>query len=319
MGLMRFVSPGAGLGAETVQGAYLAGWDGIPWPSINRSHNGQLTLERPTSESGTLHIPWQVDGFGELLLASASLMEREQPYLLPVELARGAVSRLRTQQVEWEAADVKIPTSCRDSICEATRLFVQAAVAQTDAQQSARLAQQCLEASLRAMNELTTMYSAQALQGRRNQYSRLPTLMAVGLDQRPDDAQQERLLLDAFTWAAPSLQWSQIEPNADDRCWEQSDALLQWCELHQLRVCAGPLLRLDRTSLPDWIYLWEDDFEQLRGLMTQHHPGDCAPLRGKVHAWHAAAGINIGGPLQLNDRNSAPHSKQLHAPDLAVP
>ncbi len=89
MGQMRFLSPSSGMASNAVRQAYLAGWDGIPWPSHNQWDGRLFTIQRPTTESGSLQAPWVVEGYGELLLLTASLMEREKPYLLPVEL-RGA-------------------------------------------------------------------------------------------------------------------------------------------------------------------------------------------------------------------------------------
>ena len=66
--------------------------DHVPWLSTAEWDGHVLTVERDVRESGTLAIPWSVPGHGEYVLTTASLMERKQPYDLPLELARHSVS-----------------------------------------------------------------------------------------------------------------------------------------------------------------------------------------------------------------------------------
>src|SRR5690606_25616243 len=96
MGQMKFAAPSPYLlPSHVVDRAQLVSIDAIPWVTNNRSADNLLVLERDSNESARLVIPWQVPGFGEYLLQTATIPERSQPYLLPLELARGEVSRLR--------------------------------------------------------------------------------------------------------------------------------------------------------------------------------------------------------------------------------
>jgi hypothetical protein len=104
MGQMRFLVPRPEQISElAVQCAYLAGMEGIPWRSVNRCEGDLLIIERELNESGCLFIPWDEENHGRLVLSTATLMERDQPYNLPVELARGTINRLRHQASEWQA------------------------------------------------------------------------------------------------------------------------------------------------------------------------------------------------------------------------
>ena len=71
MGQMRFYAPAPEtLLPHAVAQAYLAGIESIPWRSRNRWTDGVLCIERDESisESGTLHIPWDVPGLGQRVL-----------------------------------------------------------------------------------------------------------------------------------------------------------------------------------------------------------------------------------------------------------
>src|SRR5947208_1657550 len=98
MGTIHFLLP-TGLTAEAareLERSCLTGSpDNMPWPTSVHLQDGLLTLQRrKLDESGCLVAPWPVPGAGLLMGSSATLMERAQPYHLPLELARGKVHQL---------------------------------------------------------------------------------------------------------------------------------------------------------------------------------------------------------------------------------
>src|SRR5438270_1630328 len=87
--------------AQQLEWSCLAGGpDNMPWPTDFDLHDGVLTLTRAADESGYLVAPWKVDGAGQLMGTSATLMVRPQPYQLVVELARGKVNQVRGQTAD---------------------------------------------------------------------------------------------------------------------------------------------------------------------------------------------------------------------------
>ena len=50
----------------------------------DQRRGGELILQRSVSDSANLHVPWPVEGYGPLTLASGTLMERPEPYLAAV-------------------------------------------------------------------------------------------------------------------------------------------------------------------------------------------------------------------------------------------
>ncbi len=92
MGQLRFHAPSPEkLLPHAAELAYLAGLEAIPWRSHNQLADGILTLERSISESGNLYIPWNIPRIGQRVLSTCTLMERERPYTLVTELARGTL------------------------------------------------------------------------------------------------------------------------------------------------------------------------------------------------------------------------------------
>src|SRR5690349_10112397 len=117
MGLMRFLVPRTErLAPMAVERAFFCGMDDLPWQTTAQWSDGQLLIRRAEDDSGSLHIPWIADSQPELMLATATLMERQAPYILPVELARGTVHRLRNQLSVWESLGLAVDRSVHDRL-----------------------------------------------------------------------------------------------------------------------------------------------------------------------------------------------------------
>jgi hypothetical protein len=95
--------------------------------------------------------------------------------------------------------------------------------------------------------------------------------------------------------------WSRIEANSGTFEWDEADHQLQWCHRHKLRVFSGPLVRLDQHHLPDWLYLWEDDFDALLGYIRQYVTAVVQRYAGRVHVWQCASATNIGAGMKLSE------------------
>lgn len=302
MGQMRFLAPQPErIPKEAVQRAYLAGLEGIPWFSHNTWTNNQLVLERDISESGALYIPWRVAGQGEFMLSTANLMERPRPYHLPVELARGTLNRLRNQAAAWQAAGLMVTAETERMIQQATRAFVRAAINQADLLASAAAADEAIGLGMQAITRLCADYAEKVLELRHKQSPRFPTLMAANLGACELGERESAILLSAFNTAVVSLNWQSVEFNEGEYDWTAADAVMEWCRQKQLRIASGPLLQLDPGHLPDWLYLWVDDFDNIQSYVLQFIEAAVQRYRGRVSLWHAAAGMNCGSELSLSE------------------
>src|SRR5262245_56943125 len=130
MGVMSFLLP-PGLSADALRelerACVAGGPDNMPWPTEARVQSGRLVVSRGVEESGTLAVPWDVDGAGRLMSSTATLMERPAPYSLPVEIARGKVNQLRCQAADWRAGGLALPPELTREVLEITFAFGRAA------------------------------------------------------------------------------------------------------------------------------------------------------------------------------------------------
>ena len=303
MGLMRFLTPQRErVSDEAVERAYIAGLDCVPTPSQKSWEDERmLCLERAIDESGNLFIPWHVDGHGELLLSTASLMERERPYHLPVELARGTLNRLRSRADIWQMAGLELPDELVAMMKSAVSSFTRAATSQHEEQTASVEAEETVRQSLDAIVLLGEEYARQVLGVRHEETSPLPTVLAgnIGDELMPGNA--EPMFGAAFNAAAVPFSWRMVEPSDGELQWSLSDKQMQFCHRCGLKIFGGPVLRLEPAAFPDWASEYHHDFEQLAARVHKHVSSTVERYRGQVHLWHCAASLNTTSDLPLTD------------------
>jgi hypothetical protein len=301
MGLMRLTVhdrdriPPGGLGQ-----VYMCGQDELPWYGRAYMSGAQLIVERAENDSGCAWVPWRINGRGVLLLGTSTLMERERPYRLEVELARGTINRLRNQIAHWEMLGLVVPDDLRQEVLAATRHFSRAAT-NHDPDPSAEDAEKALVAAVDAMDRSAAIYSQQAIEIRRAQSKKLTTWFGVHLGDAMPAVGVARQLLPSFNMISVPLSWRSIEASEGRRNWKQADAQIEWGKTAGMKIMGGPLLELDDRGVPDWTYLWEGDFDSLLGFMLDHVTSVVKRYRGKVHLWQVVARMSHGRVLALTE------------------
>jgi len=301
MGLMRFLVPERQHLAENALGRiYLSGLDEIPWKGRAAWNGDELTVKRLECDSGNLHVPWQVQGHGEVMLSTGSLMERDRPYHLPVELARGTINKIRNHLAAWQSVGLTVPEKLAANLRFAQQQLAQAAVQQQSIA-AADKAQQALAGALDVLLLLSTTYSNQALAARRQQAHKTSTLLGVNLGGSLLKESVQKEIVSTFNMGCVPLVWRQIEAVQGKHDWSLSDRQVEWCRLQGLKICGGPLLQLDKQCMPDWLYLWEGDEESLQGFIVEYLRAAVNRYRGKVNLWHCAARMNVNDMLSLEE------------------
>jgi len=289
---MRFIVPPDRITEETAQLAYLSGFDRVPWQMWAQHDDGELVLERAASDSATLSLPWSVEGHGQLALSTGTLLERPEPYYLPLELARGKLGQVRNQLAEWRMIGLIGCEEVHRKIVEATDYFGRAAVGAHGSQESNQWAEKAIVAALEASHLLAGAYTDQALAVRRRAVPKLPTLLGASLGSSALDETAVKEYLAAFNAAGVPISWRETETSEENYCWDIADKQIQWARANRLAVCAGPLLQFDPRSVPDWLYLYEDDFDSLLDFASQFVQAAVSRYRGQVDVWVCAGRVN---------------------------
>ncbi len=303
MGLMRlFAHDGSRLESLDPTRVHMIGFEELPWFSSVFISDKQIVIQRAESDSGAVCVPWKVGDRGEMLLSSSTLMEREEPYFLEVELARGLVHRLRNQLEAWRQLGLTVPPDLDEEVLAATRHFARAASRQHEPETAASEANQAIESAVAAGERLAAVYAQQAL-GIRTRNAPLHTLLGVDLSGELPQEDLRESITDTFNLVSLPMSWRDIEASEGKRNWDNTDTELRWAQKNGLKVVGGPLLEFDERRVPDWTYLWEGDYDTLSSFMLDHVRHTVKRYRSKVHLWHVAARMNRPRVLSLGDED----------------
>jgi GH35 family endo-1,4-beta-xylanase len=300
--LMRMLVDSAScITPQAADRAYLSGLDQIPWPCRTRLKDNELAIERGVSESGKLHIPFPVTGRGEMMISTGTLMQRDRPYQLEIELARGKLNQVRNQVAEWQSMGLVVTPQIEAAVQRVIEQFSAAVTSQEVPALAAQRAREAIAATVEVGELIADCYVEQALALRHRQMSKLPTLMGLRLDPRVLPATAIAQLLTAFNSVTVPLTWRNVEAGEGDYQWQVFDKQIEWFQSHGVQVCAGPLLRFDNGGLPDWLSLWEGDFEGLLQFAGDYVNAVVSRYRGKVGMWQCAARVNVGDMMGLQE------------------
>ena len=300
MGQLRFVvSPPECITEEVLQFTYMAGIDRTPWIADVRREDDELLLERDVDDSGCVTVPWHVERHGVVALTTGTLVERWEPYHLPLELARGTLNLLRTQLFEWQEAGIPVPDEVHRLVKQSQVQFSQAVVQPQE--DGGRAAGESIRSALDAGQLLAAAYADQVIANRRRTAGRLPSNSGRRVCQRRNRFRRRTLVPVRLQRGLGANLLADVEAVEGEYDWTDCDRRMEWCRAKGIRVCLGPLVQLDGRGLPDWVYLWEDDFESLAAAAGQFVEAAVNRYRGKVDLWHSAARANTAKALRFSD------------------
>lgn len=305
MGVMRFlISPTELLGDwPEIHRAYVSGFDRHVFPTQVEISGNQLICRRLHSDSGKLHVAFPVAGYGRPVLATSSLRERELPYLLPLELARGRIAEVRDQASQWEQIHMIIPNEYRDAERQAFQLFCQASAVQANPEETCRLAGLSLVEACRASDLLLKAYTAQRLAVSHRATDNPPASLGCALPWDVPDEPTREVFCDTFQAAALPIEWKRIEPVEGHYQWNIIDRLLDCCIEHRQLPRGGPLIDLGAGGLPQWLAPWESDVVNMQSFVCDWVETAVSRYMGRIRLWEVSASGNSGGALAISEEN----------------
>jgi hypothetical protein len=287
----------AAMRQELERSSVTGGQDNMPYPTDATVEAEQLILSRCVQESGNLQVPWRMEGIGQLMTSSATLMERPTPYYLAIELARGKINQVRGQIADWTQGGLLLPETLKNEVRDATSTFSRALMRLPDPD-AIPLAEQALQLAHRAGHELALRYIERVFEIRHVRQPKLDTALSCRLE---SNIPNKTNFLQAFNTACIPFSWQQIEPRRGHFCWDVPDQLTNWALANGLKTMGGPLIDFAGRGLPDW--LWEEvtDLASLSGLMSGFVENVVKRYHSRIRTWQISAGSNCAGVLASRD------------------
>jgi len=285
-------------GAVDLAGAYLVGADCVPVRAEMEAGIGEVRCTKRSQGPAALSLMWSLPPFGSVMMETTRLMERERPYVLAVELARGRLMRISQKREDWGLFDYPGGEHLYERVESAKERFIEALVAD-DEHTAAIKGHESLTQAVSIGEELSLFHASVFLQRRKeqNQFPARPLGCGIVLGQK-DDAYRNRVL-EAFDFALLPVSWRTLESKQGSPSWDTVDPWLVWASKRKLPVRINPLVSFNKTHLPDWVFLYEQDYEAIRDLLTAHVRRTVQRLGPHVAMWDVASGLNAHNTFNL--------------------
>ena len=301
MHTFRYVLPASGGFCAERSGAYLIGADGVPLRGSIRTEDGRVLCETRQDETLALSVLWPVRNFGQIQLETTRLPARSRPYLLNLELARHRLMRISVKREEWGLFDYPGMDGIDARIRDAQQHFITALQQIDEPQQAADAADAALSEAMHASEQMC-LFHAEAFLSRRRQnqgFARDCVGCGVPLEARPGPLLRKPLTEVADFVRVP-FTWRQIQPEERGSDFSAVDAWLEAASKARLHVRGGPLLNFTVRSVPDWMYLFENDYDSILQFAREHVRRCVQRYKKHITSWIVASGLNADSVFALS-------------------
>jgi hypothetical protein len=299
--MLRFVVHDASrLGApHAVEDAYLSGGDAVAVPASIEVEDGLISCSKRSSDPAALHILYDAEQAGQLSLQTCLLPERDQPYELVLELVRSRLRQFLTKLEDWMLFELDDGHPAIELAESAKADFIRA-VTVGGGPEAERIAHGALVKAIEA-GEMLALHHAELLLSRRLQSPVAPrTTMGCSVHPKQWSERLKSVVSSHFDYLCMPIRWRDLEPEEGEYAWGATDRWIEWAvRTGRKPVMAGPILDLSRVAVPDWLYIWEHDYETLRELIAEHIRAVVSRYRRVIQVWNVASGINLNGNFTL--------------------
>ncbi|MBN2445277.1 MAG: endo-1,4-beta-xylanase [Phycisphaerae bacterium] len=300
--MLKFACPPTGDQQRLTElhGAHLLGADSVPARGSVQLKDGVILCDARVHEPLALSLLWSVPGFGAVQLETTRLPARPEPYILQVELARHRLMRINFKREEWGLFDYPGMDDIAKRIDEARDLFVEALEHQGNPVKAAKCAEASLAGSLWAAEQMSRFHAAIFLSRRQQGRGFTHQFLGVNVPAGLPDPGLVKTLAGNVDFVRIPFTWKDIQPKEQGAEYDVIDEWVQACKTAKLTLHGGPLLSFGVSSLPDWMYIWENDYDTVFEYAREHVRRTVERYAKHVRAWVAVSGLHASDALSLN-------------------
>lgn len=131
----------------------------------------------------------------------------------------------------------------------------------------------------------------------------LPGRPVIGCSVSPARSSEalQRFVASSCDFLHLPMRWIDMEPQEGAYSFANTDRWIEWAvRKAKLPVFAGPVIDFRTEDAPDWIYIWENDYETLRELVYEHVKSIVTRYRRTVSRWTVASGLHVNSNFRMS-------------------
>ncbi len=284
-----------------MENIHLVGADNIAVRATTHFQDGMIVCDKRTVGPAALSLQFQTGELGQLTLQTTLLPERDEPYLLTLELLRHRLMMLIAKQEDWAMFEMESdhPAVRRFDLAR-NRYIAALGCENEDPARADTLSREGLLAGIDASEELALAHAELLLRRRRISGQLSGGAFGCGVDLDQSIPEVRASLLANFDYLRLPTHWKRIEPQEQEFDWRQLDGWIEWAMRIRLPILAGPIISFESSVMPDWLAIVEHDYETLRDLLYEHTERLVSRYRNAVTVWNVLSGIHVNNQFSLN-------------------
>ncbi len=124
----------------------------------------------------------------------------------------------------------------------------------------------------------------------------LPSPPQVGCVANQDQfsPQLQKIVGSCCDFLAMPMRWVDMEPTEGKYSFAKTDRWIEWAvRSARLPIVGGPIVDFRPRAVPEWLYIWEHDYETLRELVYEHVKTIVTRYRRTVGTWVVVSGLHV--------------------------
>lgn len=265
--------------------------------------DGTITATASGHTNFALCLLYDAGKSGRLMLQTSILPQREEPYMLSLELARHRIKSFLDISESWSLFHLSDDNPAIMRWEEARLNFTKALVA-PDHQRAGELARIALEMSIDASEKLTMAHAHILLHNRYAHKAASSSALGIQVETSRFDEPLRQLLINNIDILTIPMHWSKIEPKEGEFYWGEIDRWVKWARDNRKHIIGGPLLDFTSAdSIPPWIKQHEHDYCIFRDKCYDHIERVIQRYGSAISFWNMISGINANRFVRLSVPN----------------
>src|SRR5687767_6460137 len=281
-------------------GAIAIGPESVPIPGEVVFHDGHLVVDKTGDHATAVGLLWDCGAVGSYHVETTRLPPREKAYNLNVELARFRLMRIVQKQEDWNLFDFPRADKFTQLFHEAQALFADALGKLDQPGEASKLADEALSRSVELSEQLAMFHGELLLNRRRASGAFVKHVIGCRVNSEVRNEKYKETLAENFDYVVLPMMWKQLQPEEQTFNTETVDDWVEMLARKRVPIIAGPLISLDEGDVPDWMFIWEHDFDTLREMAYEFVQKVVQRYRRAVGAWNVVSGLHAGAAFHLS-------------------
>jgi hypothetical protein len=128
-----------------------------------------------------------------------------------------------------------------------------------------------------------------------------PPLIGCSVSPGPLTEAQAKAISASCDFLTMPMRWIDMEPVEGKYNFAPTDRWIEWAvRTAKLPIVGGPVIDFRPQCAPEWLFIWENDYETLRDLVFEHVEAVVTRYRKTISRWTVASGLHVNTNFKIS-------------------